>query len=78
MAKWVLFAEVLRLQSPEDLDYTDVFNDVFEKYTSSCEMIKVKSVNMGSMFRITYELTLRDAKKEKEFIELTKRRLENE
>ena len=59
----------LKITIPEDLDYTDVFNDVFDKYTSSCEMIKVKSVNMGSMFRITYELILRDAKKEKEFID---------
>lgn len=59
----------LRITIPEDLDYTEVFDDLFAKYTSNCEMLKVKSVNMGSMFRITYDITLRDAKAEKEFID---------
>ncbi len=59
----------LKITIPEDLDYTTVFDDLFEDYTSSHELIRVKSVNMGSMFRLTYSITLRDAKKEKEFID---------
>ena len=59
----------VRITIPEDLDYTEVFDDIFAEYTADCELVKVKSTNMGSMFRLTYELTLKDAKKEKEFID---------
>ena len=64
----------VRITIPEDLDYTDVFNDLFDEYTKECELIKVKTANMGSMFRLTYNVTLRDAKKEKEFIDKLRER----
>lgn len=54
---------------PEDLDYTGVFDDIFAKYTSSHELAHVKTTNMGSMFRLTYRVTLRDVDKEKEMID---------
>lgn len=54
---------------PEDLDYTGVFDDLFSEYTSSCELVRVKTTNMGSMFRLTYNVTLKDTKREKEFID---------
>lgn len=54
---------------PEDLDYSDVFDDIFNKYTVSCELTHVKTTNMGSMFRLTYNVTLRDVTKEKEMID---------
>ena len=59
----------LRITIPEDLDYTNVFEDIFKEYTGSYELVKVKSVNMGSMFRLTYSIALRDASKEKELID---------
>ena len=59
----------MRITIPEDLDYTEVFDDLFKEYTRECELVKVKSTNMGSMFRLTYDLTLKDPKKEKEFID---------
>ena len=58
---------VLKVTIPEMLNYTTVFEDLFDKYTSSCEKIAVKSVNMGSMFKITYRIVLKDKKLEKEF-----------
>ena len=54
---------------PEDLDYGDVFTDIFLKYAKKCELIKVKSVNMGSMFRAYYDVTFLSGKSEKEFID---------
>ena len=54
---------------PEDLDYTAVFDDLFAEFTSSCELLRVKTVNMGSMFRLTYLVTLRDPMREKEMID---------
>lgn len=54
---------------PETLDYTGVFNDIFKKYLSSCELINVKTTNMGSLFKLKYEIALKDPRKEKEFID---------
>jgi hypothetical protein len=54
---------------PEDLDYTGVFEDVFREYTSSCELVQVRTTNMGSMFRLTYDIVLKDPAKEKELID---------
>lgn len=58
---------------PEDLDYTGVFDDVFSEYTTSCRLIRVKTTNMGSMFRITYNVTIKDINKEKEMIDKLRR-----
>ena len=54
---------------PEDLDYTGVFDDIFKEYTTSHDLACVKTTNMGSMFRLTYHVTLRDITKEKEMID---------
>ena len=59
----------VKITIPEDLDYSTVFDDIFAKYTSENELVKVKTTNMGSMFRLTYHVTLRDRLKEKEFID---------
>ena len=61
--------KTLNVTIPEDLDYTGVFDDLFGEYTSSCELVRVKTTNMGSMFRLTYNITLKDTKCEKEFID---------
>lgn len=58
-----------RIVIPEDLDYTGVFDDLFAEYTSSCELVNVRTTNMGSMFRLTYDVTLKDPDKEKELID---------
>ena len=54
---------------PEDLNYTEVFTDIFDQYTTECNLVRVKTTNMGSLFRLTYELTLADETKEKEMID---------
>ena len=61
--------KTLNVTIPEDLDYTDVFADIFAEYTTSSELVRVKTTNMGSLFRLTYEITLRDPMKEKEMID---------
>ena len=63
------FRRVLRITVPENLDYTTVFDDLFEKYTSQVRLIEVKTTNLGSLNRLTYELTLQKAGTEKEFID---------
>ena len=59
----------IRITMPEDLDYSGVFDDIFERYTTAWRAVKVKTVNMGSMFRVTYDITLRDAALEKQMID---------
>jgi hypothetical protein len=66
--------KTLTVTIPEDLDYTDIFDDIFKKYARSHQLVMVKSINLGSMFRLTYNLTLRDAKQEKEFIDAIRTR----
>lgn len=61
--------KTFRVMVPEDLDYTGVFEDVFSEYTQSCELVQVKTTNMGSMFRLTYDVLLRDPSREKELID---------
>ena len=60
---------VLTVTIPEDLDYTEVFESVLKEYTSSYELEQVRTTNMGSLFRLTYYVTLKDASKEKEFMD---------
>lgn len=61
--------KTLNITIPEDLDYTGVFESILKDYTTSYELVRVRTTNMGSMFRLTYDLTLRDITKEKEMID---------
>ena len=59
----------LKVSIPEELDYTYIFNDLFEKYTTNCTLIKVKLKNLGTIFQLTYDIQLKDVKDEKKFID---------
>jgi len=61
--------KTMRITIPEDLEYSDVFDDLFEEYTAKHCLTNVKTTNMGSLFRLTYNLTLKDSSMEKEFID---------
>ena len=61
--------KTLSIVIPEDLNYSDIFDDIFAEYTSSCDLTRVKSTNMGSMFKLTYNAVLKDAAREKEMID---------
>ena len=54
---------------PEDLDYSGIFDDIFTEFTTSHDLVRVKSTNMGSMFKLTYNVMLRDVTREKEMID---------
>ena len=61
--------KTLNITIPEDLDYSDVFADILREYTTDCELVKVKTTNMGSLFRLTYNITLREPGREKEMLD---------
>jgi len=60
---------IMRITIPEDLDYTGVFDDLFKKYTTECELVIVKTTNMGSLFKLTYDVALNNLNEEKQFID---------
>ncbi len=62
-------ARVLKVVIPEDLDYDDVFAEIFKKYTSSAKLVETKTMNMGSLYKLTYDIKLRHGIKEKEFLD---------
>lgn len=59
----------IRVTVPENLDYAYLFNDLFEKYTVSSQLLRVKTVNMGSLYSLQYRVKLKDTKLEKELID---------
>ena len=61
--------KILRITIPEDLNYSDVFDDIFTSYTSTYNLVSVKTSNMGSLFKLQYHVTLKDDTTEKAFID---------
>lgn len=61
--------KTLHITIPEDLDYTGVFDPILEEYTSDFELTQVRTTHMGSLFRLTYDLTLSSPGIEKELID---------
>lgn len=61
--------KILKITLPDNLDYTEVFNDIFTTYVKSYSLEKVKTTNLGSLFELTYLITIKKDINEKEFID---------
>ncbi len=59
----------LKITIPENLDYDGLFDDLFEKYTRSAELDRVKTSNMGTLYELCYKVVLRDARLTKAFLD---------
>ena len=59
----------LKITIPENIDYTEVFNDILDKYTCKYKLEQVKTTNLGSMFELKYLITLNSDINEKAFID---------
>lgn len=59
----------LRVTVPEDLDYTGMFQQTLSAYCKDWKLLQVKTTNMGALFRLTYDVTLRDPAREKAMID---------
>lgn len=59
----------LKVTIPENLEYQGVFDDLFQKYTRQAQLIKVRTVNMGSLYELQYHIHLIDETQEKEFLD---------
>ena len=61
--------KTLKITIPEDLDYYNVFDNTFDAYTTEHTLVSSKTTNMGSMFKLVYNVSLKDPSKEKEFVD---------
>ena len=59
----------LRITIPESLNYEHVFDSVLESYTSQYALRHVKTTNMGSLFRLTYDVVLLPGVSEKKLLD---------
>lgn len=59
----------LNISIPENLNYVDVFDDIFEKYLKTYKLQRVKTADFGSVFQLTYLVILKDDTQQKEFVD---------
>ncbi|MEY8354353.1 DUF4956 domain-containing protein [Lachnospiraceae bacterium 54-53] len=60
---------VLRITIPESLDYTTVFDELFKQYLKKWDLKQVKTTNMGSLYKLDYEVVLKSPGEEKKMID---------
>lgn len=59
----------LKITIPEDLNFKGAFDDVLDKYTKSYTLGKIKTADMGSVFELTYGVTLPNNADIKDFMD---------
>ena len=59
----------LQITVPEDLENPGVFEEVLAQYTSRYELVRVKTTNLGSLFRLSYDVVLKDPEKIREMMD---------
>lgn len=59
----------LKITIPENLNYSEVFDDLFEEYTAYHSLKRVRTTNMGSLYQLYFKVKLKDISLEKEFID---------
>ena len=64
----------LRILVPESMNYTDMFDDIFAEYTKSAMLSRTKTTAMGSAYELTYQVKIRDQKRNREMIDLIRQR----
>jgi uncharacterized membrane protein YhiD involved in acid resistance len=52
----------LKITIPENLDYNGLFDDVFSKYTSQAQLVRVKTSNLGTLYELQYDVQLNTRK----------------
>ena len=59
----------LKITIPESLNYDEVFDKILDKYASSWELESIKTLTLGSLFRVDYKVTLKDPAQTKKMID---------
>ena len=64
----------VRISIPESLDYNDLFDDLLDAFFSAYELIRVRTVEMGTAYQLIYRGTLRDTRESKRFLDAVRER----
>ena len=67
--KSVAADRLLKVTIPESLEYNGAFDVVFAHYLKKAESVGVKTTGMGSMFRLSYRIRMKDRRQEKALID---------
>ena len=59
----------LKITIPETLDYDGLFDDLFQQYTRSAQLYRVKTSNMGTLYEVSYHIVLKSERIPKEFLD---------
>ncbi|ABR48160.1 conserved hypothetical protein [Alkaliphilus metalliredigens QYMF] len=61
--------KMIKITVPEDLDFEGAFDEVFESFTDSYQLIKVKTIDLGSLYQVVYMVTMDHKTNQKEFLD---------
>lgn len=61
--------KILKITVPENLDFNSAFDELLERFTARHEMVRVKTTNLGSLFELSYDITLLKNCNEKAFLD---------
>ena len=61
--------KMLKITIPESLEYNEMFIDTFSTYLKSFDLMEVKTTAMGSLFKLSYRIVLKNSNEEKQFID---------
>lgn len=60
--------KILKITIPENLSYENAFKDIFEEYTTSFSLVKIKTTDLGSLFELEYLVSMKENYSEQEFL----------
>ena len=64
----------LRVSVPESLDYEGLFDDLLDTFFASHELVRVRTVEMGTAYQLVFRGILRDVKEVKPFLDSVRTR----
>ena len=66
--------KTLKITVPENLDFEGIFDDIFTRYTTNAELLEVKTTGMGSLYKLTYNINMRNTASTKVMIDEMRQR----
>lgn len=62
-------SKTLNITVPEDLEFDGMFDSILQRYTTKSELTEVQTTSMGSLYKLTYDIVLKEAGTEKRLID---------
>ena len=59
----------LKITIPESLNYDEVFDEVLDRYAGRYELESIKTLTLGSLFRLEYSITMKEPARIREMID---------